>query len=79
MLSAMSNHDIRPELMPEGEHPATSSTLATPLEQRWAREGRSGTDEAWDALSRVVLLGVGLAFLVAVMVWAGYLFVEAAR
>lgn len=61
------------------EHPETSSTLATPMEQRWQREDRRGSDDAWDALARVALLVVGAAFLIGVVVWAGYLFLESAR
>lgn len=61
------------------EQPETSSTLATPMEQRWQREDRRGSDDAWDALARVALVAGGLAFLIGVVVWAGYLFEGASR
>ncbi len=61
------------------EQPETSSTLATPMEQRWQREDRRGSDDAWDALARVALLAGGIAFLLGVAVWAAYLFNGASR
>ena len=55
------------------ENPATD-----PLDETYVRRSGS-TEDAWDTLARVALLGVGGLFLLVVVGYAVWLFVEVNR